>query len=75
MTDSFVKVNPDSTGKKVATSEAYDGSGNLIEIQRVTMVDDSGSMYEGITEKTGLAILAKLDRMNIHLAKIAGNIP
>lgn len=39
MTDSFVRVPPDSTGKKVQTLEVVDGDGNTVERQVVVIGD------------------------------------
>jgi hypothetical protein len=38
-TDSFVQVNPDSTGKKVDTSEITRLDGTIVERQRIVLVD------------------------------------
>lgn len=76
MADSFVQVAPDSTGKKVDTSQLVDGA-NTVERQRVVLGDDTDvnslarvtSDGELVVEGSAIAMMLML------LAEIRDKLP
>lgn len=76
MADSFVQVAPDSTGKKVDTSQLVDGA-NTVERQRVVLGDDADvnslarvtSDGELVVEGSAIAMMLML------LAEIRDKLP
>lgn len=57
-TDSYVQGAPDSTGKKIDTSEVTQVGGALVERQRVVLADDSCA--------SGLAPVTALDGLRVN---------
>lgn len=50
MTDGVVQVLPDSTGKKVDTSELTRSDATVVERQRLVTADDSNTSAAGLAE-------------------------
>lgn len=64
MTDGFVGINPDSTGKKVDTTEVTrQDTAVLVERQRVEARDDDDNV---------LSTAAIIDRLDLMLDEIVG---
>ena len=56
MADGIVQLQPDSTGKKVDTSELTVGA-NVVERQRVVVASDTGATaIASVTAANGLAV-------------------
>jgi hypothetical protein len=61
MSDAYVQVQPDSTGKKVRTGEVTDGNGNTVEQQVVQLADSTGAevtVTQGATGTSKSMVLA-----------------
>jgi hypothetical protein len=60
----FVQIQPDSTGKKVAVAQAQqvlsDGSQNAVEVQQVGIADQDGRQVE-VNTRTIVDVLIHMD--------------
>ena len=56
MTDQFVQVQPDSTGKLVATDQVTDDLGNVVQRQSVTIGDPNYYDAKVGVSRAGLAV-------------------
>lgn len=72
MSDSFVQVAPDSTGKKIDTSQLVDGA-NTVERQRVVLGDDIDVNMLARVDEGGLAV--KDDTLVMLLGMILSRLP
>jgi hypothetical protein len=72
MSDSFVQVAPDSTGKKIDTSQLVDGA-NTVERQRVVLGDDVDVDMLARVDPGGLA--TKDDTQAMLLGMILSRMP
>lgn len=50
MTDSYVQIAPDSTGKKMATDAQTDSLGNAVQVQKAMFVGDGADALSQMLE-------------------------
>lgn len=68
MSDAFVQILPDSTGKEVKAFQLLDINGNTVYVQAIAIVDESGDQINPLSEQTGQQILNALNKIGNLLA-------